>query len=180
MITVEPTGYGAFNASASFLVPDTTPKPGQLSDAKGVGTGTSAEHDPIVLFTLMIGCATVMTGSSASATFTTCVTGVAGLPFASMIFQVITVIPTGYGSVNAWLSSRVPIGVPITQLSVTVGTGTSTTAEHNPKVLLTLIGFTAAITGTWLSVTTTVCVIGKAALPLISVTVQVIVVVPTG
>src|SRR5690606_40437955 len=97
VIIVVPTGYGSSNVLPSSLVPTGVPI-GQLSVADAFGTFTMAEHNPGSLLTVIVASTTEITGAWLSVTITSCCTGSAGLPFTSVTFHVIVVVPTGYGS----------------------------------------------------------------------------------
>ena len=118
-------------------------------------------------------------GCSLSVTTTVCVTSIAALPFISVTFHLIVVVPTGYNAVNSRPSLRTPVTAPTEQLSVALAL-TVTVAPHTPGSVLTVLSPLVVITGFSLSVTTTVCVTSIAALPFTSVTFHLIVVVPTG
>jgi len=78
------------------------------------------------------------------------------LPVASVAFQVMVVVPTGYGAFNACPSLRVPPVVTPAQLSVAVGVPGFTAAEHRPGSFGTVMLLGQVITGGSVSLTVTV------------------------
>lgn len=89
---------------------------------------TLAEHCPGSLAVVMFA-GQVIVGGVLSLTVTVCRHDPV-LPAASVAVQVIVVVPTGYGAVNAALSLRCPAGVTDEQLSVAVAVPGFTEALH--------------------------------------------------
>ena len=109
-----------------------------------------------------------------SVTVTICV-ALAVLPDPSVTVQVTVVLPSGN------VAGALLVTLATEQLSAVVAVPRATPdAVHIPASELTLTAAGAVIVGFWLSVTVTICVASSAALPLLSDTFHLIVVVPTG
>src|SRR5438477_11840304 len=105
----------------------------------------------------------------------TCCTHVAMLLQASVAFQVMLVLPCGYGAVSGWLSLRVPVTTGAgAQLSVAAGATAFTVvaeAVHPPASAFTMIvgsGQVGTNTGGVVSLMVMICM-QRAKLPLASV-----------
>src|SRR5689334_22262709 len=116
--------------------------------------------------------------AAVTATFTNCLHE-AELPAASVAVHVRVVVPTGYGSVNAFPSPRWPITMTPGQLSVATAGVTGTMAEHCPASVPVVMSAGHWIRGCSVSFTLILNVHVRR-LPALSTAVQVTVVVPTG
>ena len=129
-MVVVPTGYGAFRASASLRTP-VSETVLQLSVVTGGTIVTFAfEHASGSAVTLIVAGQTIP-GGVTSAT-TTCCVHWAMLLEASVTFQVMVVVPTGYGAFSASASLRVPTSVDVLQLSVVTGGTIVTPVAEQP------------------------------------------------
>jgi hypothetical protein len=146
--------------------------PGQLSAVVGVAKVTTAEHNPVSLFTV-ISAGQLIVGFSVSLTVTVNVQ-VAVLPEASVAVAVTVVIPTGKDEPEAGEYDIVAPG----QLSVT-DPAKFTIALHCPGALLAVISAGQVTAGASVSLTVTLNV-HEAVFPAASVAVAVTKVVPTG
>jgi hypothetical protein len=152
--------------------------PGQLSEATLPETTLGIAAWQLALAEAVVAAGAVTVGGVLSVTVIVCVHD-AELFEPSVTFQVMVVVPFGYGAFNAWPSLRVPLTVTTEQLSVAVGVPGSMFAEHAPGSVDLVIFAGQVIVGSSLSVTVTVCVHDDW-LFASSVAVQVMVVVPAG
>ena len=176
VMVVTPTGKGSVRTKPSLLIPVGSPT-AQLSVAEA-DTTTTALHSAASAETVWLPLV-VITGASVSLTVMVWRTGAAALPLASLTVQVMVVTPTGKGSVRAKPSLLIPVGSPTAQLSVAEA-DTTTTALHSAASAETVWLPSVVITGASVSLTVMVWMTGAAALPLASLTFQVMVVTPTG